>query len=224
MKHIDTAVVIIDEQRGFMPASEGERLALSGFGELGVPGGEDTVAPINHLLGAAAAAGALIATTQDWHPYETAHFAPEGESPNFTTTWPRHCVDGTPGAELHPELLVPHTRVRFIKGMEHLEHGEDDLSYSGYYAIDPVTNLSLPEWLQQNKVREVVLGGLALDYCVGKSALDLREKSGLTVKVALDATRPVAPETGEHMIAHLQRAGVQLTTTSDVIAGLQTAA
>jgi nicotinamidase-related amidase len=62
---------LIDAQRGFMPAEEGERLGLPGFGELGVPRGEEIVANANALLSACV----IRFTTQDWHPRETAHFA-----------------------------------------------------------------------------------------------------------------------------------------------------
>lgn len=211
----ETALIIVDAQRGFMPASEGARLGVHGFGELPVAEGEQIVAPLNRLLGAAATRGYNIATTQDWHPRGTAHFAAEGTEPNFTTTWPEHCVDGTPGAELHPGLILPATTHRFIKGTEVLERGEDDLSYSGYYAFDPTTGRTLPEWLARSKTRAVVLGGLALDYCVGRTAIDLREKLGLDVTLALDATRPVAAETGEAMVQQLQDLGIRLVTTDE---------
>lgn len=214
---MNKAILIIDAQRGFMPASEGEKLGLDGFGELPVQHGETTVNPVNRLLGMAATLGFETATTQDWHPYETAHFTDEGVEPNFTTTWPRHCVAGTPGAELHPEIKLPRGTRRFTKGSEHLTRGEDDLSYSGYYAEDPTTGHTLPEWLKARNITEIVLGGLALDYCVGKTALDLRQKLAVDVTLALDATAPVAPETGQAMLRQLITSGVHLATTDELL-------
>lgn len=210
-------LLIIDEQRGFMPASEGERLGQQGFGELPVPEGEQTVAPINRLIENARKMGYLIATTQDWHPHVTAHFAPEGEEPNFTTNWPRHCVAGSLGAELHPGLKNLETRSRFTKGFEPLEDGADDTSYSAYYAEEPTSGLSLPEWIKKHNVTKVLLGGLALDYCLGKSAIDLREKMNLEVTVALDTTRPVAPESGQAMLKELDKLGVKFSDTFDIV-------
>ncbi|MEO7904303.1 MAG: hypothetical protein ABIR91_00755, partial [Candidatus Saccharimonadales bacterium] len=99
-KNTKAGFIIVDAQRGFMPATEGERLRMAGFGELGVDGGENIVAPLNRLTVAFGKLGAAIATTQDFHPATTAHFADE---PNFVNTWPVHCVAGTPGSQLHPD-------------------------------------------------------------------------------------------------------------------------
>src|SRR5262249_19580081 len=136
----ERALVVVDVQPGFVP----ERADLPGSGELGVPDGEGIIPNINRLLGKFAALGCDVVTTQDYHPEVTAHFSDE---PNFVTTWPRHCVGGTPGAELHPDLEIPGSAVRFRKGMESLKPGEFDTSYSGYFATDPVTGISLPNHL-----------------------------------------------------------------------------
>jgi nicotinamidase/pyrazinamidase len=208
-----SAFIEVDMQRGFMPAEEGSRLQLDGFGELGVPDGETLVPLSNKFLGWAALHGYNIATTQDWHPYETAHFAVDGEAPDFTTTWPRHCVDGTPGAELHPGLVIPPTVMRFTKGSEVLEHGEDDLSYSGYYAEDPISGQPLPEWLAARQITSLAVGGLALDYCVGRTAYDFRTKTALEVTLLTDLTKPVTSATGDAMLAKLRTAGVHLITS-----------
>ncbi|MDB5184991.1 MAG: isochorismatase hydrolase, nicotinamidase/pyrazinamidase [Candidatus Saccharibacteria bacterium] len=213
-----TAIGLIDVQRGFMPAEEGQRLETHGFGELPVPEGEQVIPALNRLVGAYAAAGAGVFTTQDWHPHVTAHFS---DQPNFTTTWPKHCVDGTPGAELHPGLVLPGRHIRFIKGFEPLERGEDDLSYSGYYAEDPTTGHSLPDWLTARDIKTVILGGLALDYCVGETALDLRQKLGLEVIVALDGTRGIAEDSNASMLARFEEAGVLLSTTEALVNQLE---
>jgi nicotinamidase/pyrazinamidase len=215
------AIGIIDVQAGFMPASEGKRLGLPGFGELPVPEGEQVIAPLDRLLGAFALHRYGIFTTQDWHPHTTAHFS---ETPNFTTNWPVHCVAGTPGAELHPDLVLPGAHERFTKGFEPLERGEDDLSYSGYYAEDPVTGKKLPEWLGDHGYTKVVLGGLALDYCVGKTALDLRTKLGLDVIVAIDATRGIAEPSVQDMLSQFKQTGIEVATTDELLANLPIAA
>jgi nicotinamidase/pyrazinamidase len=214
----NTALGIIDVQRGFMPASEGERLHQPGYGELPVERGEEIVTPINELMGAFALAGSEVFTTQDWHPHITAHFS---EDPNFVTNWPVHCVDGTIGAELHPDLEIPETRVRFIKGFETLERGEDDTSYSGHYAEDPTTGLSLPEWLHRREISTVYLAGLALDYCVGKTALDLKVKDGFDVTVVVDATRGITTESSDAMLAEFAENGVKTITTEELLAQIQ---
>jgi nicotinamidase/pyrazinamidase len=212
------ALGIIDEQRGFMPASEGIRLGQQGFGELPVPGGEEIITPTNQLLGAFAAIGADVFTTQDWHPHITAHFS---DNPDFATNWPVHCVDGTLGAELHPELELPAYRERFIKGFEPLEHGEDDTSYSAHYAEHAATGISLPEWLRHRQPETVYLAGLALDYCVGKTALDLKVKDGFDVTVVLDATRGISPESTNATLEEFAANGVKVTDTRAVLAELK---
>lgn len=201
---------LIDAQRGFMPAAEGERLGVKGFGELPINQGEEIVNNANALLGELA----LKFTTQDYHPYGTAHF---DVNPNFKTTWPPHCVGGTAGAELHPEINLPDDTEQFYKGAEILEKGEDDTSYSGYNALRFEDDLPLPEWLQRQEVTDVILGGLALDYCVKATALDLRQKAGLNVTVVTDATEPVAQETGLQAIDELEAIGVRFATTEEIL-------
>lgn len=205
---------VIDAQRGFMPAEEGARLHRDGFGELAVPDGQEIITPTNLIMAAFAGKRLPTFTTQDWHPHTTAHF---NEEPNFTTTWPVHCVAGAPGAELHPDLAVPASATRFIKGMECLERGEDDLSYSAYYAEDPTTGHSLPEYLRNKDITTVVLGGLALDYCVGKSAVDIRTKLGLDVAVVTDASRGIAEGSTKDMLDQFDEVGIQTVTTDEVL-------
>lgn len=211
------ALGIIDAQRGFMSATEGLLLRRRGFGELPVPDGEQIIAPLNRLIGVYSLCGQPIFTTQDWHPLTTAHFS---DTPDFKTTWPKHCVAGSPGAALHPYIKLPVGARRFFKGEQPLEHGEDDLSYSGYYATDPHSGLSLPEWLKKHSITEVLLGGLALDYCVGKTALDLKQRTGIAVTVAIDATRGVTSESSEAVLGQFTEAGVNVTTTAQYSAKL----
>ncbi len=214
-----SALGIIDAQRGFMPAAEGERLGVAGFGELPVAGGEAIVPEINRLLAAYAIRGYMTFTTQDWHPKETAHFSTE---PNFTTTWPVHCVGGTPGATLHPDIVLPTSTERFWKGREVLARGEDDLSYSGYYGAND-DGESLGDSLRKRGITQVVLGGLALDYCVGQTALDLRTKLGLDVVVAIDATRGIADESNTRMLEAFADNGITIATTDEILAQLDAA-
>lgn len=204
---------VIDAQRGFMPTSEGIRLGEQGFGELPVDGGERTVPYLNRLLAAYALRGHLTFTTQDWHPAQTAHFDQE---PDYTTTWPVHCVGGTPGAELHPELSVPTSTVAFKKGMEALHRGEDDNSYSGYNGKDDEGRL-LGDVLRQRGVTQVALGGLALDYCVGKTALDIRTKLGIDVVVAIDATEGIADASMKTMLQQFDQTGIRTATTNEIL-------
>lgn len=209
-----TALGIIDAQRGFLPADAGHTPQY-GYGELAVPQGDQIIEPVNLLLKAFANRRGAVFTTQDWHPKMTAHFS---ETPDFRTNWPVHCVDGTLGAEIDPRIKVPGINHRFVKGFEPLERGEDDTSYSGYYAVDPITDTTLPEWLESRDISKVILGGLALDFCVGKTALDLRQKLGLEVTVAIDATRGIAESSINETLGQFALNGIEVATTEEILA------
>ena len=222
MEKNNKAFIIVDAQRGFMPAYEGERLGESGFGELGVEGGEKIVNKINQITRVLGKYGIIIGTTQDWHPLNTAHFS---EEPNFVNTWPVHCVGGTLGAELHPDLLVaktPDIATRFIKGDVACTSPEDDTSYTGALAYNQLTNTPLPEWLRQNDRTDIYVSGLALGdgdankLCVDSTAADLQEL-GFNVSLITDATEAVMPENRETCFRNLAKASVRLITTEQAL-------
>ena len=182
------ALVIVDVQRDFLPG-----------GALGV---DDGFAVIDGIVEAANAtttnaegeiAPVLVVTTQDWHPYETAHFE----------TWPRHCVKGSPGADLDVRIANIAAPYAFFKG----DSDRDD-GYSGFEGFTPDAE-PLNAILHREGVTEVEVVGLALDYCVKATALDAA-KRGYDVTVPLALTRPVAQETGDLAIRDLEQAGVKV--------------
>lgn len=228
------ALGIIDAQRGFMPAHEGERLGLGGFGELPVPDGETIVPALNKLL-LSDVCPDFVFTTQDWHPIDTAHFS---EEPNFTTTWPVHCVASTLGARIHPLVELPENVVQYKKGQEKLVDGKDDTSYSGWNATRTESHMyrgGLETFdntlVRSDKWREfttrepegttIYLGGLALDYCVKATAIDIFENTGLDVVILTDATKPVAEETGQLAIEQMMELGIRFITVDEAIAELR---
>ena len=154
MAHYDrsTALVVVDLQNDFADPA----------GSLYVRGGDDVVPHVNDQVQLAVLGGSFVVYTQDWHPASTPHFAKDGG------VWPVHCVAGTWGAELHPGLVVAGPSVR--KG----SNGED--GYSGFTMRDPFTGLNVPtdlaSLLGERGVNEVVVCGLATDYCVLGTVLD----------------------------------------------------
>lgn len=184
-----TALVVVDVQVDFADPEGG----------LYVPGGQDVVPVVNAEIQAARAAGAPVVYTQDWHPPHTPHFVPDGG------VWPVHCVQGTPGAELHPDLVVVGEVVR--KGTS----GED--GYSGFSVRDPVSGdtsaTRLGALLEAAQVQRLVVVGLAGDVCVKETALDGR-RLGYEVVVPLEATRFVELEAGDgaRAVAEMEQAGV----------------
>lgn len=217
------ALVIVDAQRGFMPASEGDRLNLAGFGELGVEGGQTIVDKINALTRSLSnKALGLIATTQDWHPLITAHIS---ETPNYVDTWPVHCIAGTPGAELHPDLLVAQNTElaqQFIKGDQPSATPADDDSYTGALAYNPKTGVKLPDWLRANGAETVYVTGLALGdgnehpLCVDSTARDLKAQ-GFEVSLITDAAEAVLPENRAKCFQEMAIRGIRLLTTEEAL-------
>jgi nicotinamidase/pyrazinamidase len=186
-----SALIVVDVQNDF--ADPG--------GSLFVRGGDAVVGRINDEVQRAAAGGALVVYTQDWHPPSTPHFASEGG------VWPVHCVAGSWGAELHPDLIVAGPRVR--KGSS----GED--GYSGFTMREPTTGVELPTELEallrERGVVRLVVCGLATDYCVRETVLDAR-RLGFETIVLREAMAAVdlAPGDGEHALAEMGDAGARL--------------
>ncbi len=213
------ALLMVDAQRGFMPAEEGERLGVPGFGELAVPGGHEIVEPGLRLLGKYAMTGDTVVYTLDSHdPSEHIHFS---EEPDFVDSWPRHCVGGTPGAELHPELAeqiatMPNA-VEFRKGTEPLVEGGPDVTYTGYYARERA-GMYLPRYLDSQGVDEIDVFGLATANCIEATAMDLLKRAGFKVNVITDAIRGVEPVSTRRALQEMAAAGIRMVTADQVIA------
>jgi nicotinamidase/pyrazinamidase len=190
-----TALVVVDVQNDFTDPEGG----------LSVADAEAILPEVNARVAACCAAGGLVVYTQDWHPERTPHFVTDGGP------WPVHCVRGTWGAALHPDLDVAGPVVR--KGAD----GGD--GYSGFSVRDPisgdVTRTELGGLLEQHGVNRVVVVGLAGDVCVAATAEDAAAL-GLTTIVPLAATRMVelAPGDGARAIERLRGAGVEVIEAS----------
>lgn len=225
MNH-NKALVIVDAQRGFMPAEEGERLGVEGFGELTVPNGQRIVRPINGMTGIFFDHDMQVITTQDMHPEQTAHFS---DKPNFVDTWPRHCVAGTPGSELHPELLAAKDprALHFIKGDVEAASPDQDDSYSGALAHMRIPGENYEEllmeylWGDRAAPLGVYVCGLTVGkkrpLCVDSTAIDLK-KEGFDVTVVTDAVEAVIPEDFEACMKNLGTAGIRLVNSHQAVA------
>ena len=184
----DTALLVVDLQNDFADPK----------GSLYVRGGDEVVPLANREIGRAAAAGAMLVYTQDWHPETTPHFAKDGG------IWPVHCVRDTWGAQFHPELHVEGQVVRKGTG------GED--GYSGFSMRHPISGEATPTELEavlrRGGVSRLVICGLATDYCVKETAIDGLAK-GFEVHVLPEAVRAVElePGDGERAIEAARRAG-----------------
>lgn len=213
----EQALVLVDPQIDFIE------------GSLAVPGGTRIINNLNTLTQAYDEAGHPIATTQDMHPKETAHFSDE---PNYVDTWPAHCVAGTHGAELHPDLLVAQHHAlarRFIKGTKACESPADDDSYTGALAHNPETGLYLPAWLKMHNINKVTVAGYAIGdgdehkLCVDSTAIDLQDL-GYEVTLVTDAVEEVLSENRAKCLRNLGERGIRLATTAQILEELSYAA
>ena len=174
------ALIVIDVQPDFCPG-----------GALAVADGDAVVAPINAML----SDFAVRVLTQDWHPADHLSFAANhpGAAPYSMAQmpygpqvlWPVHCVQGTPGAALHPGLHADAADLILRKGFR---PGID--SYSAFVENDRTTPTGLEGYLRSRGVSAVTLAGLATDFCVAYSALDAA-RLGFAVTVRLDACRGI---------------------------------
>jgi nicotinamidase/pyrazinamidase len=158
------ALVIVDFQNDFTPPR----------GALAVPEGDAIAAHVNEL--AASGRFDLVVATRDWHPPDHGSFEPHGGP------WPVHCVQGSEGAELHPELEREHVHVILDKGQ--------DPATEGYSAFE---RPELGALLRERDIDSLTVVGLATDYCVRNTALDALEH-GFEVTVPAQAVRGVDPD------------------------------
>ena len=185
MSNPKQALIFVDVQNDFCPG-----------GTLAVPHGDEVVEPLNRQIDKFLEHGEPVYKSRDWHPPTTKHFSAYGG------TWPVHCVQNTKGAEFHP-ALKDDPRINVIsKGL-----GDKDC-YSAFDETD------LASKLRQQGVEEVVVGGLATDYCVKNTVLDAL-KHGFKVKALENAMRAVElqPGDGERAIDEMRTAGAEIVST-----------
>ncbi len=186
------ALLIVDMQRDF--AHPG--------GSLFIPSAPEIVPALMGLIEEARREGVPLAWSQDWHPAQTPHFE------TFGGSWPEHCIAGTPGAELLPELtaLRAPEDILIRKGVT----GED--GYSAFTVRNILTEVEQPTklnaQLQERGVELITIVGVATDWCVRASALDALA-AGYAVEVVAEATAGVnlQPNDSATAIAEIVAAG-----------------
>ena len=178
------ALIVVDVQNDFCAG-----------GTLAVPHGDEVVEPLNRQIDTFLERGAPVYKSRDWHIPTAKHFAAYGGM------WPEHCVQNTRGAEFHPALRDDPRITVISKGL-----GDSD----GYSAFDET---DLASQLQQQGVEELVVGGLATDYCVKHTVLDAL-KHGFKVKALEDAMQAVElqPGDGDRAIDEMRAAGAEIVS------------
>jgi len=182
----DRTLVVVDVQNDFC---EG--------GALAVTGGAAVAGRIADLLAGDHGYRHVVAT-RDHHVDPGAHFSGD---PDFVDTWPRHCVAGTPGALLRPELADAAFEAVFDKGAY-------SAAYSGFEGAD-ATGTGLADWLDRRGVRSVDVVGIATDHCV-RATVEDAVAAGLEVRVLLDLTAAVTPGSVAGLADRWRGSGVEV--------------
>lgn len=201
------ALLVVDVQRGFTPG-----------GNLAVANADQIIPNINQL-------GQYfkhIILTQDWHPDNHISFADNhpGKAAydsiqldyGTQVLWPKHCVQGTLDAELHPDLNLPQAQLIIRKGF----HEQID-SYSAFMEADRKTMTGLAGYLRERGIDTVFVVGIATDFCVAWTAIDAC-KLGFKTYVIADATKGIdlngsLQHAWQDMLAH----GVKRIYTKDIV-------
>jgi nicotinamidase/pyrazinamidase len=175
-----TALIVIDVQNDFCPG-----------GALAVPGGDEIVTGINDIM----SQYDCVVLTQDWHPAGHSSFASshDNAAPMSVTEmpygpqvlWPDHCIQGSQGAAFHPQLNTNPADMIIRKG-----YNPAIDSYSAFFENDHKTPTGLEGYLRTRGLSDLMMVGLATDFCVHYSAVDAA-KLGFTVTVRTDLTRAI---------------------------------
>ncbi|MCP3963841.1 MAG: bifunctional nicotinamidase/pyrazinamidase [bacterium] len=202
------ALLLVDLQNDFLPG-----------GALAVPSGDDVIPVANLLM----LHFDRVVATQDWHPADHGSFAanhPGREQGDLIelggqpqVLWPVHCVQGSPGAELAPDLERPKIERVFFKGIDR----EVD-SYSAFFDNAASRSTGLGEYLRRSGIGEIFIMGLATDYCVQFSALDAVQL-GFATSVIEDGCRGVdlTPGDSERAVEAMHRSGVEIISSGEVL-------
>ncbi|HEY6331868.1 MAG TPA: bifunctional nicotinamidase/pyrazinamidase [Blastocatellia bacterium] len=187
----NSALILVDIQNDFCPG-----------GSLAVPEGDDVVPVVNRLM----PLFGYVVATQDWHPADHISFKQRGGE------WPPHCVQGTAGAELHPDLDKSRIDLLAKKGAS-----SDKDVFNGLDARGP-DGASVIEALTERGVSTIYVAGLATDYCVRATVLGGLDL-GLSVDVITDAIRAVNvnPDDGAKAIEEMAARGARLVTSVELL-------
>lgn len=192
------ALLVVDVQNDFC---EG--------GAMGVFGGNTVAERSAQLIRHFVNNSQPVFLSRDWHPTKTTHF----------TRWVRHCIANTMGAKFHPAIglmWLAYPNVQIVnKGT-----GTSDDGYSAFEGMIDKRSYVTPlhSELRAKRVTELVVTGIATDYCVLASVLDAL-RAGFKVTVVEDAIAAVHPETGQRAIAQMKEAGAQFKTYREYIDG-----
>lgn len=189
-------------------------------GALAVADGDSTIDIANQLIQLCKSRGDAIVASQDWHPANHGSFASQHHVAPYSqgtldglaqTFWPDHCVQNSHGAAFHPLLAQQAIDAVFYKG----ENANID-SYSAFFDNGHRQKTGLDTWLREHNISELIILGLATDYCVKFTVLDALQL-GYTVNVITDGCRGVniQPQDSADAFMEMSVKGATLYTLAD---------
>ena len=201
------ALLIVDVQNDFCPG-----------GALSVPEGDQTIPIINRLIDQFD----VIIQTQDWHPNDHSSFASAHPEKNpydivemkygTQVLWPDHCIQGTDGADFHPDLNTDKTQVIIRKGFR-----KEIDSYSTFFENDQTTTTGLTGYLKQRGITDLYTVGLATDFCVKWSVLDGIDE-GFNMHIVKDAVKGIDLDGSvDQAWKEMKEKGVMVTSSEEII-------
>lgn len=162
-----------------------------------VPGGAAVAPAINAYL-ADTPGYRYVVATQDFHIDPGDHFS---DRPDYSSSWPPHCVAGSVGADFRPDLDTTRIDAVFRKGAY-------SAGYSGFEGVEE-DGTPLLEWLRQRGVDDVDVVGIATDHCVRRTAEDAA-RAGLGTRVLVDLTAAAAADSAARALGEMRSAGIEL--------------
>jgi len=177
------ALIVVDMQNDFIPS-----------GALPVKGGNEVIEPINSLAEKFHDRSNIIVMTQDWHPPRHPSFASSHGKKPFEpyesegigpVLWPDHCIQGSRGAEFHPEI-----ETKFAKAIIRKGYNPKIDSYSVFIENDMKTHTGVSGYLKALGRTGVFICGLALDYCIYYSAKNGRDL-GFEIVIPIDLSKAI---------------------------------
>lgn len=196
--NMTNALVVVDVQKDFV---EGGSLAVEG-GQAVADNLANVVIPVFQT------AGHFVLFTKDWHIDPGDHFS---DDPDYIDSWPRHCEAGTEGARFAADFGDVPDDVVFYKG-------QYAAAYSGAEGFNnPVEGgMGLVQALKYLEIDTVDVVGIAYDYCVKATALDLASH-GFTVNVIKDFTASVHPDNDLVVTRDLMENGIAVWDGREVM-------
>lgn len=140
-----------------------------------------------------------VISTQDWHIEPGNHFS---STPDFKDSWPKHCLAGTEGANIHPALNQTRIDFSFFKG-------QYAAAYSGFEGRLLQGDVTLDLFLKNAGVEALDICGIALDHCVKATALD-SVRLGYKTRILYDLTASVHPENDAALMDELMTFGIEI--------------